>query len=140
MICPDPTGSKSRKPREYSSDNSEFSDLMAELKSYQPTASATTQSSFPDIGSDHTDYSNNNNNSERAMARNQRLDICTSDWDILFRAVEERLRLSVGAQPATSAQVRDPGGRVQAIVLECVAELEKLHNALTQERQKHNEG
>lgn len=122
MIRPDPTRSKGQEAGEYGSDNSEFSDLMAELKSYQPTASAAA----------------------RATARCQPLEISTDDWDILFRAVEERLRLSVGARLASPAQApaqaRDAAGRVQAIVLECVAELEKLHSVLKQERRQHDEG
>jgi hypothetical protein len=109
MIRPVPTRSKGQEAGEYFSDNSEFSDLMAELKSYQPTA------------------------------RCQHLEISVDDWDILFRAVEDRLRSSVGARLASTAPARDAAGRVQAIVLECVAELDKLHNALKQERRQHNE-
>jgi hypothetical protein len=131
MIRPDPTRPKGQEAGEYGSDNSEFSDLMAELKSYQPTASAMTRGSFMADSAD---------NAACATARNPRLEISTSDWDILFRAVEERLRLSVGAPLASTAQARDAAGRVQAIVLECVAELEKLHTALKQERCQHDEG
>jgi hypothetical protein len=131
MILPDPTRSKGQEAGEYGSDNSEFSDLMAELKSYQPTASAVTWgSSVADSADD----------AARAIVRNQRLGISTSDWDILFRAVEDRLRLSVSAQLASPAQARDAAGRVQVIVLECVAELEKLHTALKQERRQHDAG
>jgi hypothetical protein len=116
MIRPVPTRSKGQEAGEYFSDNSEFSDLMAELKSYQPTA--------------------------RATERCQHLEISVDDWDILFRAVEDRLRSSVCARLASTAPApaRDAAGRVQAIVLECVAELDKLHNALKQERRQHNEG
>lgn len=135
MIRPDPTRSKGLEAGEYGSDNSEFSDLMAELKSYQPTASAVSRGSSVADGADYA---------ARATARNQRLEIATTDWDILFRAVEERLRLSVGVRPAATAQApaqaRDAAGRVQVIVLECVAELEKLHSALKQERHQHDEG
>jgi hypothetical protein len=131
MIRPDPTRSKAQEAGEYGSDNSEFSDLMAELKSYQPTACAVTRSSYLADSAD---------TAARATARNQRLEISTSDWDILFRAVEDRLRLSVGAKLASTTQARDAAGRVQAVVLECVAELEKLHTALKQERRQHNEG
>lgn len=132
MIRPDPTRSKGHDAGKYGSDNSEFSDLMAELKSYQPTASAVMKSSSgADDCAGHVVH---------ATARSPKLDFSINDWDILFRAVEERLRLSVGTQPASTAQARDPAGRVQAIVLECVAELEKLHAALKQERQHHHEG
>jgi hypothetical protein len=120
MIRPDPTRSKGQEAGEYGSDNSEFADLMAELKSYHPTASVAS----------------------RATERCQPLEISTDDWDILFRAVEDRLRSSVGARLASTASTpaRDAAGRVQAIVLECVAELDKLHTALRQERRQHDEG
>jgi hypothetical protein len=135
MIRPDPMRPKGQEAGEYGSDNSEFSDLMAELKSYQPTACAATRSGYAADSAD---------TAARAIARNQRLEISTSDWDILFRAVEDRLRLSVGAKLAPTAQApaqaRDAAGRVQAIVLECVAELEKLHTALKQERRQNDEG
>ena len=135
MIRPVPTWSKGQETGEYGSDNSEFSDLMAELKSYQPTASAATRdSSYGCTGVDGAD------SATRVRSRCQPLEISPSDWDILFRAVEERLRLSVGAGPASTAQARDAAGRVQSIVLECVAELEKLHTALKQERLQHDEG
>ena len=135
MIRPDPTRSKGLEAGEYGSDNSEFSDLMAELKSYQPTASdAERDRSCGCIGTDGAD------NAAHARALRQPLEILPTDWDILFRAVEERLRLSVSAGLSSTAQGRDAAGRVQVIVLECVAELEKLHTALKQERRQHDEG
>jgi hypothetical protein len=120
MIRPVPTRSIGQEAGEYGSDNSEFSDLMAELKSYHPTASVVA----------------------RATERCEPLEISADDWDILFRAVEDRLRSSVGARLASTApaQARDAAGRVQAIVLECVAELDKLHSALKQERRQHDAG
>lgn len=58
------------------------------------------------------------------------------DWDMMFRAVEERLSSAVGKvlvatpglEPQTAAVL------VQTIVLECVSALGQLHVALTQER------
>ena len=135
MIRPDSMRSNGQEAGKYGSADSEFSDLMAELKSYQPTASdATRGDAYGCPGLDGAD------SAARARVRCQPLEISPSDWDILFRAVEERLRLSVGAGPASTAQGRDAPGRVQAIVLECVAELEKLHSALNQERRQHDEG
>ena len=135
MISPDSTRSEGLEAGKYGSADSEFSDLMAELKSYQPTASAASRdSSYGCSGLDGADRA------ARIRVQCQPLDISPSDWDVLFRAVEERLRSSVGAGPASTAQGRDAPGRVQAIVLECVAELEKLHSALKQERRQHDEG
>lgn len=135
MIRPDTTRSEGQEAGQYGSANSEFSALMAELKSYQPTASAAARDSL--YGSTGADGAHS---PARATARCQPLEISTDDWDILFRAVEERLRLSVGAGLSSTAQGRDAAGRVQAIVLECVAELEKLHTALKRERSQHDEG
>lgn len=129
MIHPDPARANRQQAGEYGSDNSEFSDLMAELKSYQPTAAALGVRAPSDVVRLH------------AAALCQPLEIATADWDILFRAVEERLRLSVGERLAATAraQPRDAAGRVQAIVLECVAALDKLHIALKQERHQRDE-
>ena len=129
MIHPDPAPANRQQAGEYGSENSEFSDLMAELKSYQPTAAALGVRAPADVVRLH------------AAAPCQPLEIATADWDILFRAVEERLRLSVGERLAATAraQPRDAAGRVQAIVLECVAALDKLHIALKQERHQRNE-
>jgi len=128
MIHPDPARANRQQAGEYGSDNSEFSDLMAELKSYQPTAAALGVRAPADVVRLH------------AAALCQPLEIATADWDILFRAVEERLRLSVGERLAATAraQPRDAAGRVQAIVLECVAALDKLHIALKQERHQRD--
>lgn len=64
------------------------------------------------------------------------LDIAVDDWDLMFRAVEERLRTAVGGRlVATSGlQGQDAACPIQGIVLECVSALEQLHTALTQER------
>lgn len=64
------------------------------------------------------------------------LDASVQDWDMMFRAVEERLTSAVGKvlvatpglEPQTAAVL------VQTIVLECVAALGQLHVALAQER------
>jgi len=67
------------------------------------------------------------------------LDIEIEDWDLLLRAVKLRLRLAVCgwlvALPEPQAQNDVSAAlKVQVIVLECVAALEQLHTALTQER------
>lgn len=64
------------------------------------------------------------------------LAIAVDDWDLMFRAVEERLRIAVGerlvATPGLTAQ--DAACPIQGIVLECVLALDQLHMALNQER------
>lgn len=132
MIHPDPAPANRQQDGEYGSENSEFSDLMAELKSYQPTAAALNIMGVRAPAGVVRLH---------AAAPCQPLEIATADWDILFRAVEERLRLSVGERLAATAraQPRDAAGRVQAIVLECVAALDKLHIALKQERHQRDE-
>lgn len=72
------------------------------------------------------------------------LDIEIEDWDILLRAVKLRLRLAVcGLQAALPEPQAPPdvdaARKVQVIVLECVAALEQLHTALTQERGRRDE-
>jgi hypothetical protein len=116
MIRSDPALPNEPEADANSSVNSEFSDLMAELKSYQTKASVVA----------------------RVTTRYQALEISIDDWDILFRAVQARLRSCVGAGPDSTAtlQARDGVSRVQAIVLDCVRELEKLHEALNQERRE----
>lgn len=64
------------------------------------------------------------------------LNASVQDWDMMFRAVEERLSSAVGKvlvatpglEPRTAAVL------VQTIVLECVTALGQLHTALTLER------
>lgn len=67
-------------------------------------------------------------------------EIANGDWDAMFRAVESRLRQTVGERPAVIAepqpQPQDAAGRVQAVVLECVEALEQLHAALMLERDR----
>ena len=65
-------------------------------------------------------------------------EIANNDWDAMFRAVESRLRQTVGERLALIAepQPQDAAGRVQAVVLECVEALEQLHTALMQERDR----
>ncbi len=75
----------------------------------------------------------------RAALAGQALDIAIDDWDALFRAVEDRLRLTVGeplanAPNTSDAPTQDAAAGVRTIVLECVAALEQLHTALTHER------
>lgn len=61
------------------------------------------------------------------------------DWDILFSAIEVKLREAVGGQlgvmlaiPAHSAQLS--ASLVQATVLDCVDALHKLHAAIKHDR------
>lgn len=61
------------------------------------------------------------------------------DWDILFDAVETRLRQTVGERlgtlpetPAHSAHLA--ASLVQATVLDCVDALHKLHAAIKHDR------
>ena len=63
-------------------------------------------------------------------------DLSTEDWDELFNAVKCRLRLTVEAQLAATADPVGPGGigRALANVLECVDALEQLHALLRLER------
>ncbi|MHB1201030.1 MAG: hypothetical protein ACYCZ6_16040 [Polaromonas sp.] len=70
----------------------------------------------------------------------QAIDIAIDDWNVLFRAIEDRLRLTVGGDPlanaltTTDAPAHEAAVGVRTIVLECVAALEQLHTALTHER------
>lgn len=69
------------------------------------------------------------------------LDDSVHDWDMMFRAVEDRLTSAVGKvlvatpglEPQTAAVL------VQTIVLECVTALGQLHVALTQERGRRHQ-
>ena len=72
------------------------------------------------------------------------LDIAIDDWNELFRAVEARLKATVGtplapASEAFKAKPDDIGLKVQHVVLECVAALGQLHTALTHERSLRHE-
>jgi hypothetical protein len=66
-------------------------------------------------------------------------DLSVDEWDLLFDAVRDRLR--VGERPAAQsrAQAHDPLGRIQASVLECVEALDQLHALLRQRRLRHRE-
>ncbi|MDI1239952.1 MAG: hypothetical protein PSV26_20920 [Polaromonas sp.] len=62
-----------------------------------------------------------------------------ADWDVLFAAVTTTLRRIVGERlgelpevPAHSAELS--ASLVQAVVLDCVSSLDRLHHALKQER------
>lgn len=73
-----------------------------------------------------------------ALLTGQSREIANDDWDAMFRAVESRLRQTVGERLAvvTGPQPQHAAGRVQAIVLECVEALEQLHTALMLERDR----
>lgn len=63
-------------------------------------------------------------------------DLSVDEWDLLFDAVRERLRLTAGECPAAQpgAHAHDPVGRIQASVLECVEALDQLHALLRRGR------
>lgn len=88
-----------------------------------PRSGATTDAAGADPGA-------------RAALPGPALDIAINDWDALFRAVEDRLRLTVDEPLANApdAAAQDAAAGVRTIVLECVAALEQLHTALTHER------
>lgn len=75
-----------------------------------------------------------------AFASDHPLEIAIKDWDVLFRAVEARLLLSVGNKLASVPQPRagDAADLVQSTVLECVTALHQLHIALGQERDQRD--
>ncbi|WP_395057540.1 hypothetical protein [Polaromonas sp.] len=70
---------------------------------------------------------------------NRQLMIEIEDWDVMFDAVRSRLTCTVGQRlgeppslPELSPELS--ASLVQAVVLECVAEMDKLHGALKRER------
>lgn len=73
-----------------------------------------------------------------AHARQAAVSLSTAagDWNLMFQAVKERLRLAVGkvliASPGLEPQTA--GVLTQTIVLECVGALDQLHATLTNER------
>lgn len=73
-----------------------------------------------------------------ALLSGQSREIANNDWDAMFRAVESRLRQTVGERLAVMPELQPhhAAGRVQAIVLECVEALEQLHTALMLERDR----
>ena len=64
------------------------------------------------------------------------LHIPTEDWDIMFRAIQLRLREAVGERPksAPPPQADDTAGHIQVVVLECVSAMEQLEAALRHQR------
>ena len=124
MMCPLPARPKGEEADERGSDDSAFLDLLTAPMSNQSNDSAATRDNFL-----------------RPADMCQSSGISSTDWDILFRAVEERLKRSIGERLSATAQAqpRDATSRVQTIVLECVEELDKLHTALKQERCQHDE-
>lgn len=70
-------------------------------------------------------------------SQNPNIDV--EDWDMMFDAVQSRLMRTVGQRlgelpnvPEHSAELS--ASLVQAVVLECVTEMDKLHAALKRER------
>lgn len=69
------------------------------------------------------------------------LNIPVEDWDILFRAVEERLTRMVDERHAATdhSGMHDMRGSARETVLECVAALDQLHAALAHERARYHQ-
>ena len=63
-------------------------------------------------------------------------DITRDDWDLLFRAVRDRLRIAVRTLPVSGAQPLTLQSDASVLVLECVQALDQLHEALLRERQR----
>lgn len=124
MMCPLPARPTGQEADKRGSEDSAFLDLLTAPLSYQSNGGATARDNF----------------SNRAAMR-QSSGISSAEWDMLFRAVEERLKRSVNERLAETAQAQPQGAtsRVQTIVLECVEELDKLHTALKQERCQHDQ-
>lgn len=76
-------------------------------------------------------------NSQANAQLNAGIDV--EDWDSLFGAVEERLRTTVDELDSTTAPLVAPEkvSRIKSVVLDCVSALDKLHQALRQERSRH---
>ena len=69
------------------------------------------------------------------------LTIDIADWDVLFEAVENTLRRIVGERLGTPPEVPAhtaalSASLIQAVVLDCVDSLDRLHAALKQERRQ----
>ena len=64
------------------------------------------------------------------------LQISVADWDVLFHAIQLRLRNAVGDRHPSvpPPQTGDTAGHVQITVLECITAMEQLHVALGHER------
>lgn len=109
-------------------------------------AAASTNLSFSRARGDDADTDTDAGDAAPALAASAALagpsrEIANDDWDAMFRAVESRLRQTVGERLAVLAesQPQDAAGRVQAIVLECVEALEQLHTALMRERDRRGQ-
>lgn len=63
--------------------------------------------------------------------------IAAADWDLMFSAIESRLRAAVGDRLAGVAEpgVGDLAGQVQVAVLDCISAMSLLHTALKNERE-----
>jgi hypothetical protein len=74
--------------------------------------------------------------SARAERNAEPLDLVVDDWNVLFHAVLERLKKTVGEVrvAATELQKMEPVNPVQVVVLECVEALSQLYTALKHER------
>ena len=66
-------------------------------------------------------------------ARALPIDVAASDWDVLFNAVKDRLRLIVGERLPLALEPRADLQRARIGVLECAAALDQLHTMLRQE-------
>ena len=67
-------------------------------------------------------------------------DIGVEDWDMMFRAVTDRLTQCAAELLTTPCLLKapQPASAVQAVVLECVEALGHLHTALKQQRSRRS--
>ena len=61
------------------------------------------------------------------------IDVAASDWDVLFNAVKDRLRLIADERQTAALEPREDLQRARSGVLECAAALDHLHTMLRQE-------
>lgn len=69
------------------------------------------------------------------------LQIATEDWDILFRAIEERLSAIFADKPGApiALLMDETAARNKVVVLECISAMEQLYTALKHERQSRQQ-
>lgn len=92
------------------------------------------------LGPPHSPTAIHTNDAKATHSESQQtpdpLQISVADWDVLFHAIQLRLRNAVGdcLPSVPPSQTGDTVGRVQITVLECITAMEQLHVALRHER------
>ena len=78
------------------------------------------------------------NHAPDATASNRFSSINASDWDVLFRAVQDRLAQCAAAPLAKTPELTtpEPDQVIKTTVLQCVEAMQQLHAALMIERQE----